>query len=155
MSESLKSLKIYRCPVCDTTVEVLGESPLELVCCGPAMEPVAETVACGGTSHALLVETVEGGVKVKVGRQGHSMNKAHRICWIELCAGGKRYREFLAPGQPPEAHFRVRSSPTKVRAYCTCHGLFIAGESTADDSPPARGIRAGIAKPAAIQHSAA
>ena len=39
---------------------------------------------------------------------------------------GKAYREFLKPGQAPEAIFCVKASAVSAREYCTLHGLWKA-----------------------------
>ncbi|MBM3322787.1 desulfoferrodoxin, partial [candidate division WOR-3 bacterium] len=34
------------------------------------------------------------------------------------------YRQFLAPGQAPEAFFSVESASVFAREYCNIHGLW-------------------------------
>jgi superoxide reductase len=54
------------------------------------------------------------------------MTPEHYIEWIELIADGKSYRQFLAPGQAPEAVFCVKADKVTAREYCNLHGLWKA-----------------------------
>jgi len=49
-----------------------------------------------------------------------------RIEWIEVISGGKTYRQFLNPGESPEAFFKLDSREISVREYCSLHGLWKA-----------------------------
>jgi superoxide reductase len=53
------------------------------------------------------------------------MTEKHWIQWIELIADGKAYRQFLSPGDAPEAVFPVSGENLKAREYCNIHGLWI------------------------------
>lgn len=123
----LKKVELLKCPVCDTVVEVLAECGLEMVCCGPAMIPLAKRkVEDGGDSHALVVNWSKGGLHVKIGPGGHRMEEDHFISWIEVRTPSSCYRQFLQPGQPPCASFAVDAREAVVRAYCNVHGLWEA-----------------------------
>ena len=143
-----RRFQIYKCPVCDTVVEVLHQWSMELVCCGPAMVAVrAKTrrddgwadhaptiqdtpggcrVAIGGSHHPVagLPDRRCSGCRVAIGGSHHTMTKSHRIEWIELVADGRSHRQFLAPGQPASVVFAVKPAIAAVRAYCTVHGLW-------------------------------
>jgi superoxide reductase len=54
------------------------------------------------------------------------MEEKHYIEWVELLADGKAYRQFLSPGQTPEALFKVEASEVSAREYCNIHGLWKA-----------------------------
>jgi superoxide reductase len=54
------------------------------------------------------------------------MEEKHYIEWIELVADGRAYREFLKPGQAPEAFFPVQAQKVAAREYCNLHGLWRA-----------------------------
>jgi superoxide reductase len=43
-----------------------------------------------------------------------------------LIADGKTHREFLKPGQMPEAFFCIRADKVVAREYCNLHGLWKA-----------------------------
>ncbi len=73
-----------------------------------------------------MVEKTATGVKVKVGSVAHPMEEKHYIEWIEVIADGKVYREFLKPGQAPEAVFDIKAEQIAAREYCNLHGLWKA-----------------------------
>jgi len=69
-----------------------------------------------------VIEKIDGGVKVKVGEMTHPMADGHFIQWIEIIADGKSYRQFLNPGDAPEAEFKVVADQITAREYCNLHG---------------------------------
>jgi len=72
-----------------------------------------------------VIEQVAEGIKVKVGSVAHPMEEKHYIEWVEVIdAQGKAYRQFLAPGQAPEAVFCVKGGAVTSREYCNLHGLW-------------------------------
>ena len=73
-----------------------------------------------------VIEKVQGGMTVKVGSVAHPMEEKHYITWIEVIADGKAYRQFLKPGDAPEAYFPITSENIIVREYCNLHGLWRA-----------------------------
>ncbi len=120
-------LEVYKCNVCGNIVEVLHAGPGQLVCCGQPMVCMKEnTVDAAKEKHVPVIEKIDGGVKVKVGSVAHPMEEKHYIEWIEIVADGKAYRQFLEPGQTPEATFMVTASDIKAREYCNIHGLWKA-----------------------------
>ena len=52
------------------------------------------------------------------------MTEDHNIGWIELIADGKIYRQFLSPGDKPEATFCVEAKEVSAREHCNLHGLW-------------------------------
>ena len=76
--------------------------------------------------HVPVIEKTEGGYKVKVGSVAHPMEEKHYIEWIELIADGRAYRQFLEPGQAPEAMFKIEAAGVTAREYCNLHGLWKA-----------------------------
>jgi len=122
-----KKLEIYKCDVCGNIVEVLHEGKGDLVCCGQAMKLFVEnTVDAAKEKHVPVFEQAGGKVKVKVGSVAHPMEEKHHIEWIEIIADGKAYRQFLNPGENPEATFEVTATEITVREYCNIHGLWKA-----------------------------
>jgi len=120
-----KRLEIYKCEICGNMVELLHEGKGELVCCGEPMTLMTEnTVDAAKEKHLPVIEKVDGGFKVKVGSVPHPMEEKHYIEWIELVVDGKAYREFLKPGQAPEAVFRISGEKIIAREYCNLHGLW-------------------------------
>jgi superoxide reductase len=120
-------LQVYKCEICGNIVEVLHTGAGELVCCGAPMKNFVEnTVDAAREKHVPVVEKIAGGFKVKVGSVAHPMEEKHYIEWIEIMADGKAYREFLQPGQAPEATFAVQADKVTAREYCNLHGLWKA-----------------------------
>lgn len=123
-----EKLQVYKCEVCGIIAEVVDGGAGELLCCDqPCVLLQAKTADEGKEKHVPVVEKVAGGVKVKVGSVPHPMEQKHYIAWIEVIADGKACRQFLQPGQPPEATFCcVDAENVKVREYCTVHSLWEA-----------------------------
>jgi superoxide reductase len=119
--------QIYKCEVCGNIVEVLHEGAGELVCCGQPMKNYVEnTVDAAKEKHVPVVEKTADGLKVKVGSVTHPSTPEHYIEWIEVIADGKAYRQFLKPGDAPEATFKINATQYTVREYCNLHGLWKA-----------------------------
>lgn len=117
--------QIYKCNVCGNIVEVLDIGEGELVCCDEPMQIQAEnTVDAAREKHVPVIEKIDGGVKVKVGSVAHPMEDKHWIEWIEVIADGKSCRQFLEPGQAPEAVFAITAKEITAREYCNLHGLW-------------------------------
>ncbi|MFZ5573041.1 MAG: desulfoferrodoxin [Thermodesulfobacteriota bacterium] len=122
-----KQLEVYKCEVCGNIVEVLHGGAGELVCCGKPMKLMTEnTVDAAKEKHVPVIEKIEGGFKVKVGSVAHPMEEKHYIEWVELIADGKVYRQFLKPGEAPEAVFTIKAASVSAREYCNLHGLWKA-----------------------------
>jgi superoxide reductase len=118
-------LEIYKCEACGNIVEVIHGGEGELVCCGDPMQLlVANTVDAAKEKHVPVIEKVEGGVKVKVGDVAHPMEDKHYIEWIEIIAGDKADRQFLNPGEAPEAFFKTEAENVTAREFCNLHGLW-------------------------------
>ncbi len=122
-----EKLQIYKCEVCGNIVEVVHEGGGELVCCGQPMKLFTEnTVDAAKEKHVPVIEKVAGGFKVTVGSVAHPMEEKHYIEWIEIIADGKAYRQFLNPGDLPEAVFNIEADKVVAREYCNLHGLWKA-----------------------------
>lgn len=118
-------LEVYKCEACGNIVEVLHGGGGELVCCGEAMVRLVEnTVDAAKEKHVPVVEKTADGVKVKVGDVAHPMEEKHYIEWIEIIANGKAHRQFLNPGEAPEATFQIKADNVVAREYCNLHGLW-------------------------------
>jgi superoxide reductase len=118
-------LQIYKCDSCGSIVEVLHEGGGELVCCGEPMKLFVEnSVDAAKEKHVPVLEKTGEGVKVKVGSVPHPMEEKHYIEWVEIIEGGKAYRQFLKPGDTPEASFDIQAGQVTAREYCNLHGLW-------------------------------
>ena len=122
-----KKLQIYKCAICGNIVEVLYGAEGQLICCGQPMDLLDEKTADATTEkHVPVIEKTNGGYKVTVGSTLHPMEEKHYIEWIELLADGKAYRQFLNPGDAPEATFNVQADSPTAREHCNVHGLWKA-----------------------------
>ena len=122
-----KRYDIFKCDVCGHIIEVLHEGQGELVCCNQPMKQLVEnTTDAAQEKHVPVIEKVDGGYMVKVGSVSHPMEEKHYIEWIELIADSTAYRQFLKPGDVPEAMFKVDAANVTAREYCNLHGLWKA-----------------------------
>lgn len=122
-----KQFEVYKCALCGNVVEVLFAADGELSCCGQPMKLMVEgSVDASKEKHVPVLEADGTGCKVKVGSAPHVMEDKHWIEWIEITkADGKRFKQFLKPGDAPEAHFCVPADQVaSVREYCNLHGLW-------------------------------
>ena len=98
-----------------------------LSCCNQPMDLLTEnTTDAAQEKHVPVVESVEKGIKVKVGSVAHPMEGDHYIEWIEASVDGTFFLQFLNPGDTPEAVFPASGAQITARAYCNLHGLWKA-----------------------------
>jgi len=122
-----EKLQVYKCNACGNIIEVLHGGAGELVCCGEPMKLFSEnTVDAAKEKHVPVIEKTADGYKVTVGSVAHPMEEKHWIEWIELIADGKAYRQFLNPGEAPEATFCIQAEKVTAREFCNLHGLWKA-----------------------------
>ncbi len=120
-----EKLQIYKCEICGNIVEVLHEGEGELVCCGQPMKLYKEnTTDAALEKHVPVIEKTENGFKIKIGSVAHPMIEEHYIEWIEAIVDGAAYRQFLKPGDAPEAEFCIKADNIIAREYCNIHGLW-------------------------------
>jgi superoxide reductase len=117
---------IYKCEICGNVVEVLHEGIGALVCCGEEMKLMEEkTQDSSVEKHVPYIEKTNDKILVKVGQnQDHPMEEKHYIEWIQIFADGKSYRQFLKPGDKPQAIFEIQADKVSAREYCNVHGLW-------------------------------
>lgn len=122
-----KQLEVYKCEICGNIVEVLHSGSAPLMCCGQKMTLMTEnTVDAAKEKHVPVIEVGASSITVKIGSVPHPMTEEHYIEWIELLADGKAYRQFLNPGDKPEAVFPITAKQVSAREYCNLHGLWSA-----------------------------
>ena len=118
-------LQVFKCNVCGHMIEVAHSGMGTLTCCNQAMAHLVEnTTDAAQEKHVPVIEKQEGGVLVKVGSVEHPMKDDHYIEWIQLLVDGKAYRQFLNPGDKPEAFFNVDGKDLVAREHCNLHGLW-------------------------------
>ncbi len=117
--------QVYKCPKCGAIVEVVVPGSSTLVHCGVPMMLLEEQVTDPAKNkHVPVITKVDGGFKVAVGSTPHPMIASHWIQWIDLIADGKTYRQFLNPGDKPEAVFMLAATEVSAREHCNLHGLW-------------------------------
>jgi len=122
-----KQLEVYKCELCGNIVEVLHSGSAPLVCCNQNMTLMTEnTVDAAQEKHVPVIEVGANSITVKVGSVAHPMQEEHYIEWVELLADGKAYRQFLKPGEAPEATFPITAKDVTAREYCNLHGHWSA-----------------------------
>jgi superoxide reductase len=118
-------MEVYKCDICGNIVEVLHAGKGQLVCCNEPMKQMKEnTVDASLEKHVPVIEKVANGLKVKVGNVPHPMEEKHYIEFVELIVDGKVCRQYLSPGQAPEAFFEITGDKVTAREYCNVHGLW-------------------------------
>ena len=122
--------ELYHCSICGNVVEVVNTGATSLVCCNKPMDKlVAGSKDASVEKHVPVLETVDGGIKVKVGSVAHPMEEKHFIRFIEVLTKDQILRAELAPNEAPEASFMVKADEVvEVREYCTVHGLWNASK---------------------------
>jgi superoxide reductase len=124
-----KLLQVYKCNKCGNIVEVIFEGIGQLVCCNEPMELLKEnSVDASLEKHVPVFEQDGENLIVKIGSIPHPMEEKHYIEWIEVIDyAGKIYRQFLKPGDKPEATFCIKNyEKLIIREYCNIHGLWKA-----------------------------
>ncbi|MDR3540954.1 MAG: desulfoferrodoxin [Desulfosporosinus sp.] len=122
--------ELYVCSICGNVVEVVNTGASALVCCNKPMDKlVAGSKDASLEKHVPILESIDGGIKVKVGSVAHPMEEKHYIRFIEVLTSSQVLRAELEPNQAPEASFLVKANEVvEVREYCTVHGLWQANK---------------------------
>ena len=119
----MEKLSVYKCAKCGNIVEVMHVGGGVLSCCGEPMKQLKENTTDAATEKHVPV--YDGG-KVKVGSVAHPMADDHYIEWIEVIKGERVCRQFLNPGEAPEAAFECAEKGVTMREFCNKHGLWKA-----------------------------
>ena len=106
---------------------------MELIYPGPEVDleleniVEAKTEGEGAPKHVPIVTRTDDGYNVKVGEVEHPMDENHYIALIELIADGQIHKQYLNPGDKPEATFKIpEAKNVEAREFCTIHGLWKA-----------------------------
>lgn len=117
--------EIYKCEICGNIVETLHSGAGKLICCGKEMKLMKEnTVDAAVEKHVPVIEKQGSQVTVKVGSVEHPMEEKHYIEFIEVHTDSKIYRQYLKPGDKPQAAFEGIGDIKMAREYCNLHGLW-------------------------------
>jgi len=119
---------IFKCQLCGNMVDLVHVGGGTLVCCGQPMTELDESTADTTTEkHVPFIVRTETGYIVKIGETvDHPMMDAHYIQWIELHTANSVYRQYLQPGDAPQAEFPIGHDVeiTGAKEYCNLHGLW-------------------------------
>lgn len=120
--------QVYKCDSCGNMVEMLYGSNQHMTCCGKSMRLLLENVVdASKEKHVPVVKELGREIEVKVGSVPHPMEKDHYIEWIEAVKDDKTiFRQYLNPGEAPEARFKTEVKGVVVRDFCNLHGLWKA-----------------------------
>ena len=127
-----KRFELYQCPDedCQVLVEMVEPESCDcdcnFQCCDKPMGLLEEKTADAATEkHVPVVEKTADGAKVVVGSTPHPMADDHWIQFIEVgTSTGQLLRQFLNPGDAPEAVFKFNGDVCCVREHCNKHGLW-------------------------------
>ncbi len=118
--------QIYKGEKCGMVIEVLHGAEGQPQCCDGQMKLMEEQTAdMTEEKHVPWIQKTDDGIKVTIGKAAlHPMEEKHYIEWIELTADGKVYKQYLTPGDAPEAVFPVQARNVSAREFCNVHGLW-------------------------------
>lgn len=122
----MNELRVFKCTICGTVVEMLNGNSNSLMCCGQNMlEMKANTADAAVEKHVPAIEVQGNEVIARVGEVNHPMDEDHYIMWIALAYDNTEIKINLKPGEIPEAKFPYIPG-SMVYAYCNKHGLWKA-----------------------------
>lgn len=122
----MNELKVYKCTICGTVVEMLNGNSGSLTCCGQNMvELKANTADAAVEKHVPAIEIKGDEIIARVGEVSHPMEADHYIMWIALVYDNTEIRVNLKAGDVPEAKFPYIPNSV-VYSYCNKHGLWKA-----------------------------
>ncbi|MCD7782115.1 MAG: desulfoferrodoxin [Methanosphaera sp.] len=115
--------KIIKVEDCGCIVEMIYPGEGVDVCSLNQVE--AKESGEGEAKHVPVITRVDDGYLVTVGEVEHPMDEDHFIAMIELIADGQVHKQYLDPGDKPEALFKIpECEDLKAKEYCTKHGLW-------------------------------
>ena len=122
----MKHVEFYRNDADGKVLVVVGaQAPEEVIYAGQKLTHlVAGSVDAAQEKHVPCIQKIDNHLEVQVGSVIHPMEEKHYIEWIQIIFGDKACRQFLKPGDPPEATFNVPQDKVVAREYCNIHGLW-------------------------------
>ncbi|MHC4561751.1 MAG: desulfoferrodoxin family protein [Planctomycetota bacterium] len=130
-----KQFQFFECPdkeKCQVLIQVVQPDVCDcegtFACCDDSMVTLEEKTADFKTEkHVPVVEKTPDGAKVVVGSTPHPMEADHWIQFIEVrTSDGQLLRQYLDPGDAPEAAFTFEGDIIATREHCNKHGLWMA-----------------------------
>lgn len=122
----MKLNDFYVCSECGNVIEVLVVGAPALVCCGQKMTKLEpKTADAGLEKHVPVIESVDGGIVVKVGSVPHPMEKAHHICFVQVFKKDGKIGRVHLDKEPVAVLELAIGDVDYVVSYCNIHGLWI------------------------------
>lgn len=120
---------ILKCKNCRELYDIIwhgecGEGECHECACSGMTEAKIQTADWKNEKHVPVVEKTDKGVKVIVGSTPHPMEEDHYITMIQAEVGNKLCRQYLKPGEKPEASFPISGENVKAMEHCNKHGLW-------------------------------
>ena len=120
---------ILKCKNCEELYDVFwhgecGKGECHECACSGMEEAKIQTADWKYEKHVPVIEKTDKGIKVIVGSTPHPMQEDHYITMIQVEAENKLYRQYLKPGEKPEAFFPISSKKIKAIEHCNIHGLW-------------------------------
>lgn len=116
----------FKCEKCGSVVDLLYKGGCTPSCCGqPMTEIEVRSEDAAKEKHVPYITRDGDLVKVVVGKDNpHPMTEEHYIVYIEICADGVLMREYLKPGDKPEACFKTDAKEITAQELCNKHGVW-------------------------------
>ena len=117
-----KKVNIYRCPICQSAVELIDDGGHSLFCCNEPMQLLQPNTQIDDF-HTPVLTHRNGLLYVKVGTKAHPQSEEHRISYILFVTKQNVRRQDIKKNAPATAVFTDKDHGD-VYAYCNIHGLF-------------------------------
>ena len=120
---------ILKCKNCEELYDVFwhgkcGEGECHECACTGMEEAKIQTADWKHEKHVPVIERTANGIKVIIGSTPHPMLDEHYITMIQVETENKLYRQYLKPGDKPEAFFPISGEKIKAIEHCNIHGLW-------------------------------
>lgn len=119
----------YYCTVCGNIIEKIHDSGNDVTCCMKTMVELEPGTTDGKAEFHVPVCKQEGNkVKICIGQEPHPMTEEHHIEWVQIVTNKGVGRQYLKPGDKPEACFHLCEDEKicEIYAYCNLHKLWKA-----------------------------
>ena len=120
---------ILKCKNCEELYDVFwhgkcGKGECHECACAGMEEAKIQTADWKYEKHVPVIERTDDGIKVIIGSTPHPMQDEHYITMIQVKIENKLYRQYLKPGDKPQAFFPISGETVKAIEHCNIHGLW-------------------------------
>lgn len=126
----MQPIKVYRCELCQNTMDVILDSGIPPICCGQPLTELNANTTGSEEVHVPALHRAGRELQVQIGHTLHPSLEDHYIQWIAVVQKGHVQRIMLLPSQKPIVSFTLPSDtdPATVYAFCNRHGLWAADD---------------------------